>query len=403
MSEIDQGQKGLTRRDFLKGAAVGAAVVGAGAIAACTPTPTPRPIPTTAPTAASAEPNIAPALSPAPASVIDVFSHVIPPAYADALRAQLPKDSFFQSIFQQFRPLYILDERFRDAAIDIRGYKQVISCVGAPLEEIADPPRAAELAVMANDGLAELVKKYPDRFIAALGYLPMNNMDAALKETDRCINELGFKGIMIYTPINEKPLDSPEFIPLYEKMLKYDLPIFVHPWRGPDYVDYRKETISKFQNFNMWGWDYELTIAQTRLVYSGIMEKYPTLKFVFHHGGSMVPFLQRFTDPASPSFAMGNPTIYAKLTKPAIAYFRMFYVDSSSMPASAIGNIGSTIIEVPAQFYGVDHVLFGSDYPFPGSRPGPIIDSVRGMRLGAADKTKIFETNAKNILKYQGV
>ncbi len=381
----------MSRRIFLKASA---AAVGASAIAACTSTLTPTPAP-----APASGPVPAPSLSAAPASVIDAFSHVIPPKYVEAFRAQLPKASFFQSIFQQFPPLYNMDARFKDTGIDIQGYKQVVSCVGAPLEEIADPQKAAELAYLANDGLAELVKKQPDRFIAALGYLPMNNMDAALKETDRCINELGFKGVMIYTPINEKPLDSPEFIPLYEKMVKYDLPIFIHPWRGPDYPDYRKETISKFQNFNQWGWDYELTIAQTRLVYSGIMEKYPTLKFVFHHGGAMVPFLQRFTEPAAPSFVMGNPTIYAKLSQPAIAYFRMFYVDTSSMPASAIGNIGSTIIEIPTQFYGVDHVLFGSDYPFPGSKPGPIIDNVRGMRISNADKTKIFETNVKKLLK----
>jgi predicted TIM-barrel fold metal-dependent hydrolase len=361
------------------------------------PSPAPAPKPATAPAASS--PVTAPVLSAAPASAIDAFAHVMPPTYAVALRAQLPIDSFFQSIFAQFLPLYVLDTRFKDTSTDIKGYKQVISCVGAPLEEIADPTKAAELARLANDGLAELVKKYPDRFIAALGYLPMNNMAAALIETDRCINELGFKGIMIYTPINDKPLDSPEFIPLYEKMVKYDLPIFIHPWRGPDYPDYRKETISKFQSFNQWGWDFELTIAQARLVYSGIMEKYPTLKFVFHHGGSMVPFLQRFTDPTSPSLQMGNPNTYARLTKPTNEYFRMFYVDTSSLPASAMGNIGSTILEIPTDFYGVDRMLFGTDYPFPGSAPGPIINNIRGMRVSDADKTKIFETNAKKLLK----
>lgn len=180
MSDIKQEQKGLTRRDFLKEAAVGATVLGAGALAACAPTPTPAP--TSAP---ASEPVPAPASSAAPTTVIDSFCHVIPPNYADALRAQLPKDSFFQSIFQQFQALYVLDTRFKDTGTAIRGYMQVVSCVGAPLEEIADPQRAAELARLANDGLADLVKKYPDRFMAALGYLPMNNMDAALQGTDR--------------------------------------------------------------------------------------------------------------------------------------------------------------------------------------------------------------------------
>ena len=400
MTSDEREQTPVSRRSFLKSAAVGAAVAGAGALAGCAPTPVPvptRPPSTPAPPASGAVTERV--LSAAPATVIDAFCHVMPPKYVETFRAQLPKDSFFQSIFQQFPPLFDLETRLKDKSTDIRGYKQVLSVAGAPIEEIADPQKAVELARLANDGLVDLLAKYPDRFVAALGNLPMNNIDAALKETDRCIGELGFKGIMIYTPIKDKPLDSAEFIPLYEKMVKYDLPIFVHPFRGLDYPDYRSETISKFQSFNQWGWDYELTVAQARLVYSGIMEKYPTLKFVFHHGGSMVPFLQRFTDATSPSLALGNPTTYAKLAKGVVAYFRMFYVDSSSMPASGIGSLGSTIIEVPTQFYGIDHMLFATDYPFPGSNPGPIIDNVRGMRISDVDKTKIFETNAKKLLK----
>jgi predicted TIM-barrel fold metal-dependent hydrolase len=329
--------------------------------------------------------------SAAPASVIDVFCHVIPPKYMEALKAQIPKNIFLNIMLRSYPKLYDMDTRFKDT--DVPGYKQVISTVGLPIESVADPQKAVDMAKLANNEMAELVKKYPDRFIAALGILPMNNMDAALKEADRCINELGFKGIMIYTPINDKPLDSPEFIPLYEKMAKYDLPIFIHPYRAPDYPDYRTETISKFHLFRAWGWEYESTIAISRLVYSGVLEKYPNLKFVAHHGGSMIPFLQRFSRVNQPGlFKMGNPNIYAKLSKPTITYFQKFYADTSNMYSSAI-------IEVSNQFYGADHMLFATDYPFPGSSPGKVISYIMGMNISNADKTKIFETNAKKLLK----
>jgi aminocarboxymuconate-semialdehyde decarboxylase len=92
-----------------------------------------------------------------------------------------------------------------------------------PVERVAGPEKAVELAKLANDGMAELVLKYPERFVAAIGCLPMNDMDAALEEADRAINDLRFRGIQIASSINKKPLDSPEFLPLYEKMHQYDL------------------------------------------------------------------------------------------------------------------------------------------------------------------------------------
>ncbi len=352
------------------------------------PAPAPAPAPTPAPTPAPAS---TPALSAAPASVIDVFCHVLPSKYMEALKAQLPKDYFFNIMFQIFPQLYDMDARFKDT--DIPGYKQVISLV-LPVEAVADPQKAVTLAQMANDEMAGLVKQYPDKFAGAIGCLPMNNMDAALKEADRCINVLGFKGVQIYTPTNDKPLDSPEFIPLYEKMLKYDLPIWIHPWRDPSYPDYRTETTSELLAFLTWDWDFEETLAMHRLALSGILEKYPNLKFIVHHGGSMIPFFNsRIPNAGQPGlFTLGDPKIYAKLSKPTIAYFKMFYPDTSSMP-------GSAIIEIPTQFYGADHMLFATDYPFPNSSPSKIIDYVRNMNISDADKTKIFETNAKRLLK----
>ncbi len=356
-------------------------VVGVIISGCAKPASAPAPAPAPAPTPV-------PATSAAPPEVIDVFCHVLPPKYIDALKAQMAPDDFFQQIFQMYPLLYNMDARFKDFP---PGYKQLISLMIPPIEAYWDSQKSPQIAAMANDGMAALVKQYPDKFIGAIGCLPMNNMPAALKEADRCINVLGFKGIQIHTPSSDKPLDSPEFIPLYEKALSLGVPIWIHPWRGPDYPDYRTENTSKFLAFLMWQWDDEETIAMCRLVYSGILEKYPNLKFIVHHGGSMVPFLQRIMPAGVPAvLKVGNPQVYAQLPKPAIAYYKMFYPDTASLPESAI-------IDISAHFYGVDHMVFATDYPF--DKPAHVISLVQGMNISDTDKTKIFEGNAKELLK----
>jgi predicted TIM-barrel fold metal-dependent hydrolase len=95
------------------------------------------------------------------------------------------------------------------------------------------------------DEMAELVSKYPDRFVAAIAYLPMNNMDAALKEADGAINDLKVRSVYVNSHVNGKPLDSAEFMPLYEKMCQYNLPIYIHPQRKKDFPVYRSKKQSK--------------------------------------------------------------------------------------------------------------------------------------------------------------
>ena len=256
------------------------------------------------------------------------------------------------------------------------------------LETVADPPTAVKLAKLANDGMAEIVRKYPDKFVAAVACLPMNDMDTALKETDRAINELGMKGILIHTPVVDKSLDSPEFMPLYEKMANYNLPIWIHPQRSPMFSDYKSEKTSTYSIHRAYGWPYESTVAMTRLAVSGILEKYPTLKFIIHHGGAMIPFFQQrigMTDVDT----TGMPNVYAKRTKPMIEYMKMFYADVANIPAVAV--------RLSYEFFGTDHMVFGTDYPF-----GPPLSQTMGyigeLGVGKEEQKKVFSTNCRTIL-----
>jgi aminocarboxymuconate-semialdehyde decarboxylase len=245
--------------------------------------------------------------------------------------------------------------------------------------------------------MAELVLKYPDRFSAAVACLPMNDMDAALKEVDRAINDLKFRGVQIFSPINDKPLDSPEFLPLYEKMSKYNLPILIHPERAVDYPDYRTEKRSRYMIFSNFGWPYETTVAMTRLVFSGVLEKYPNLKIVTHHCGGMIPYLeQRIVGSYDHAEMLRGSRYKQNLTKPPIDYFRMFYNDTAIY--------GSTPgLMCAYAFCGADHLLFATDFPYDsqfGERyTRQTIESIQNMAIPDGEKSAIFEGNARKLFR----
>ena len=203
--------------------------------------------------------------------VIDVFCHFFPARFlAERNRRAGPSfDTQYAKYYRANRGLTDLDVRFRilDKFPDVR---QLLTIAGPNIESITKGRDTVELARMANDGLAELVSRHPDRFISAGACLPMNDVDAALREADRAILDLGFRAVEVFTDINGRPLDSPEFFPLYEKMQAYDLPILLHPRRTnttPDYVD---EATSKFLVYTNFGWPFETSKAMARLAFGGV-------------------------------------------------------------------------------------------------------------------------------------
>ncbi|MGD0236300.1 MAG: amidohydrolase family protein [Syntrophorhabdales bacterium] len=326
--------------------------------------------------------------------MIDGFSHIAPPKYRELLRKAAPKECAY--MVDTFPPLYDMEARFR-IMDKYKGLVQVIT-PSWPSVELAAPTKSVDLAKALNDEMAELVTKCPDRFPAAVACLPMNDMAAALKEADRAINDLRMRGVLIYTPVNDKPLDSPEFIPLYEKMSQYNLPLVIHPMRNPDYADYRTENESKYRIYNTFGWVYETTTAMTRLIFSGILEKYPNVKFVTHHCGGMVPYLaeriRQFQDLGEMRW---GHKYFQGLTKAPIDYYKMFYADTAlygNTPALMCGHA----------FFGADHLLFGIDMPLGDMEFGnrnyrQTINAIEEMAISDEDKTKIYEGTARKLFR----
>jgi predicted TIM-barrel fold metal-dependent hydrolase len=341
---------------------------------------------------------------------IDIYAHITSERYRNALFKYASASRIGRKRMEDIPTLWDLDNRFRimDHYDD---YKQVISMIGIPIESVARGRDAVELAKIANDEAAELVAKYPDRFLGAVANLPLGDTDAALKELDRAINELRLKGILIYTPLypfnrkteppaGGKGMDSPELMPIYEAMAKYNLPIWIHP--NPFYddkvPDYTSETGSKYLAWHIYGWPYQDTLAQVRLVFSGILEKIPNLKFINHHAGAMVPFFEsRLTVQTTMAEMRGDSHIRRALPKSPTEYFRMFYSDTAV-------NGGTAALMCAYAFYGAEHMLFATDMPFDKELGDEAIrETIRAierMDITAEEKAAIFEGNAIKLLHF---
>lgn len=280
----------------------------------------------------------------------------------------------------------------------IEGYVQVLTPSGVPLESLASK-EGVYLAKLANDEMSECVAKYPDRFVAAVAALPMGEMDAALEETDRAIRELGMKGVLIWVDINGKPLNREEFMPLYEKMAGYDLPIWIHPKRGRQVPNYPTEDRDHFMLNATFGWPFETSLAMARLVFGGVLETYPDLKVITHHCGGQIPYL---ATRISSFYGYGDTPhkleAREKLNpdKPVLDYFRLFYADTAlygNAPALMCGKA----------FFGSDHLLFGTDMPYGGPEGDEVItaaiEAIEGMEITDSEKKEIYHRNAEMLLK----
>jgi predicted TIM-barrel fold metal-dependent hydrolase len=331
---------------------------------------------------------------------IDVFTHIYPAGFFEKLMKLAPD---FKDVGKRSRgvPMLVdLDERFR--VMDrFEGYQQILSLPTPPLEVMASPAQALDLARSANDGMAELVARHPQRFPGFVASLPFNDPDAALRETRRAVDELGARGIQIFSNVLGKPMVAPEFLPLFEAMAAYDLPMWLHPYRGATISDYQTEDRSQYEIWWTFGWPYETSVAMARMVFAGLFDRFPTLKIIAHHMGAMVPYFAGRLGPGLDQLGARTSdedlsTVLKTLRKRPIDYFRMFYGDTA-----LFGAYEATVCGL--EFFGVDHVVFASDAPFdPEKGPMYIRETIAvldRLPLSAADRERVYWRNAAALLK----
>lgn len=331
---------------------------------------------------------------------IDIFPHILPQPYFERMAAVAPPQLHMGKRMRGIPVLVDLDLRLR--IMDrYEGYAQVLTLASPPIEIIAGPDLSPELARLANDSMAEIVDRHPDRFLGFVASLPMNNPDAAVAEIDRAIGQLRATGVQIFSNVNGRALDGPEFEPVFARMAAHRLPIWLHPTRTPSFADYPGEQRSKYDLWWAFGWPYETTIAMGRLVFNGLFDRHPDLAVITHHLGAMLPYFEMRA--AGGLDQLGTRTddpedgaALARLKRRPFDYFKMFYGDTAVF--------GSTpALECGLAFFGADRVLFGTDMPFdPEQGPGFIRDTIGALdraRASDADKAKIYEGNARRMLR----
>ena len=223
--------------------------------------------------------------------------------------------------------------------------------------------------------------------------------DVGLAECERAIKN-GALGVQIYTNVAGKPLDDPAFEPFFAAMEKLDKPIWLHPARGANFPDYASEKTSKYEIWWTFGWSYETAAAMARLVFSGIMDKYPKLKIITHHFGGIVPMLEGRIGPGKTSSAPAPRTrisalVLKRLKKRPLDYFKHdFYADTATFTAEPAMHAGLA-------FFDLDKIVFASDCPFDPEKgtmyTRETLRILEGIDMPKADKDKIWHGNLERI------
>jgi uncharacterized protein len=331
---------------------------------------------------------------------IDMFCHILPPAYFERMLAISARGGYMQKRVREIPAMVDLDLRFR--MMDLFGdYVQVLSLAAPPLEALGAADASPELARLANDGMAEIVTRHPDRFPAFIASMPMNNVDAAVREIDRAVTDLQAAGIQIFTNVNGKALDDPEFAPIFERMAALDRPIWLHPTRTATFADYATEPKSKFELWWTFGWPYETSVAMARILFAGYFDRFPNLKVITHHMGGMIPYFAGRIGPGLDQLGVRTEdedlSVYLKrLQKRPYDYFKMFYADTALFGAQHA-------MECGLKFFGTEHVLFASDFPFDPEKGTfnirETIKDVDNLPISDAERTQIYQGNARRLLK----
>lgn len=260
----------------------------------------------------------------------------------------------------------------------------VLSCTSGGIEKGGDQARAMELCKLINDSFAEAHAKHPHRF-KAFARPPMLDLDDCLREVARCYNDLGMHGIMLPTNLAGRYLDEPEFKPFWDAVDAAGKPLFLHPANAPCQANWDRYSLHQ-----KILWPTDTTLAISRIVYSGIFDRYPRLKLIAAHlGGMILIYLDRL------NWREGNPQCGLEPEE----YFKKIYYDTA-------GPIRSPFIKLVYDTVGPERILFGADYPHGrGGRDDQFypmtLRAMEELDIGAADKEKIYSRNAKALFGFE--
>ncbi len=247
----------------------------------------------------------------------------------------------------------------------------------------AEPELGLELSRMVNNRLAEIVATWPERFVA-LGTVPLQQVDLAVAELERCVKELGLRGVEINPSVNGMDLTDPrlKLEKFFAKAQALDVIVFMHPigfTQGERLVDH-------YFN-NVIGNPMETTIAASHLIFDGVMQRHPKLKIVLPHAGGYLAHYWARMDHGY----RARPDCRTMIKRPPSSYLAKMYFDTITFDPGMLRHM--------IDRFGPGHVLLGTDYPYDMGEDDPLalIASVRALKR--ADKDMIEGSNAARLLK----
>jgi aminocarboxymuconate-semialdehyde decarboxylase len=260
--------------------------------------------------------------------------------------------------------------------------------IPAPGADRFEGDGARGIAQIANNAVAAIARQYPKRFVGFFT-LPTCNIQASLDELERAVGELGLRGFGCFANLNGRALDREELFPMYERLSKYKLPVYIHPT-----APLATEAVGiDIMPTLIFGWAFDSTVAMTRLVYGRVLERFPDIHWVVADVGGVLAF---FAQRAINIYSGRTEEIRHKygLQENPLDSFRRFFVDTADHPASTLRCV--------KDFFGPDHMVLGTNYPY-GPEEGCVLvknslKAIEGLDLNATDREKILGGNAANIL-----
>lgn len=330
--------------------------------------------------------------------IIDCQSHLFPKAYAEFL-ARHPNAGLRTSggdgvyTIEYFSPQGDALQRFtlrlddyslarKLAAMDGAGVAVSVASINIPTPDLLGPEWAAEGARIANDALAELCARHPDRFVG-LAALPLPDVEAAIVELDRALDELDFRGVFLPSHLNGTPLDDPSLEAFYAHAARRAVPLVLHPsmplWGA---------VLRDHSMIPMMGFMVETSMAMLRLILGGVLERHPALQVVHPHVGGVLPYLMGRVEEQTEVKRRGRELI----TQPPRMYYRRVYLDLVSPDAAAL--------DFAMQAAGPDRLLFGSDHPWVTIEA--ILEQVRACHWPEDALEKALSGNARKLFRIGG-
>lgn len=322
--------------------------------------------------------------------IIDFHNHFYPPEYLEAIQGgpsnikvtfdsdnnpllHYPGD--YNIIVPTHRDINLRKKTLENAGIDM----QILSFT-TPGTHIESPERSVELARIVNDSFAKIINEHGGRF-TALATLPLNDPNASISELERAFGDLEFKGVTVFSNINGMALSDRRFWPIYEKADKFKAVFYIHP-SFPVGV----EAMTDYWLMPLVGFTFDTTLAAAKLVFSGVVENFPGIRWVLGHLGGAIPYLAERLDRGYAAFKECREHISQKPSE----YLKKFYYDTVNFDVKAL--------QFAVDFAGADHLLAGSDYPHQIGSLDKMIESIDRLDISDSEKAGIYGENAAKLL-----